>query len=112
MGEKTGVMIRTAIQALLEADARLAEAVLRLDDEIDDMNRAVQAELIEVHATRSTPSFGTQALKAAIIAISRSLPSAQPTTPPTSPKTSSSGSAAPTSATGSPSPKPTSQSHK
>src|SRR5271163_1231075 len=31
MGEKVGIMIRTAIQSLLEADAKLAESVLKLD---------------------------------------------------------------------------------
>src|ERR1700687_5422081 len=42
MGEKAGVMIRTAIQALLEADPKMAESVLTLDDEVDEMNRTVQ----------------------------------------------------------------------
>ena len=65
MGEKVGIMIRTAIQSLLEADAKLAEAVLRLDDEIDDMNRAVQAELIEV--MQHHPQLSTQALNAIIV---------------------------------------------
>src|ERR1700733_1043058 len=32
MGEQTGVMIRTAIQSLLEADAKMAESVLAMDD--------------------------------------------------------------------------------
>src|SRR5450631_2161520 len=48
MGEKTGVMIRTAIQALLEADPKMAESVLTLDDEVDEMNRTVQLELVDV----------------------------------------------------------------
>src|ERR1700684_2282528 len=43
MGEKTGVMIRTAIQSLLEADAKMAESVLTMDDVVDDMNRGVQS---------------------------------------------------------------------
>jgi phosphate transport system protein len=65
MGEKVGIMIRTAIQSLLEADARLAESVLRLDDEIDDMNRSVQAELIEVMQIH--PQLSSQALNAIIV---------------------------------------------
>ena len=69
MGEKVGVMIRTAIQALLEADARLAESVLAMDDEIDDMNRAVQSELIDVMQQHALVS--EQALNA--ILISRNL---------------------------------------
>jgi len=69
MGEKTGVMIRTAIQALLEADAKMADTVLSMDDEVDDMNRAVQAELIETMQQHSLVS--EQALTA--ILISRNL---------------------------------------
>jgi phosphate transport system protein len=69
MGEKTGVMIRTAIQALLEADAKMADTVLSMDDEIDDMNRAVQEELVETMQQHSLVS--EQALTA--ILISRNL---------------------------------------
>jgi phosphate transport system protein len=69
MGEKVGKMIRTAIQALLEADAKLAESVLLMDDEIDEMNRSVQTELIEVMQQHSL--FSEQALNA--ILISRNL---------------------------------------
>jgi phosphate transport system protein len=66
MGEKVGVMIRCAIQSLLEADAKLAEHVLALDDEIDDMNRDVQTELVDVMQQR--PEFSSQALSAIIVA--------------------------------------------
>ncbi len=69
MGEKVIVMIRSAIQSLLEADAKLAEQVLAMDDEIDDMNRIVQAEMVEVMQTQ--PEIGEQALNA--ILISRNL---------------------------------------
>ena len=69
MGEKVGVMIRTAIQALLEADAKMAETVLFMDDEVDAMNKAVQAELVEVMQQHSVVS--EQALNA--ILISRNL---------------------------------------
>ncbi len=65
MGEKVGVMIRTAIQALLEADARLAESVLTLDDEVDAINRTVQAELVEV--MQQHPYVSEQSLNAIII---------------------------------------------
>jgi phosphate transport system protein len=65
MGERVGVMIRTAIQALLEADARMAESVLSLDDEVDDMNKSAQAELIETMQQR--PQVSEQALNAIII---------------------------------------------
>jgi phosphate transport system protein len=65
MGEKVGVMIRRAIQSLLEADAKLAESVLAMDDEIDEMNRDVQAELMEV--MQQHPLVSGQALNAIII---------------------------------------------
>ena len=66
MGEKVGTMIRCAIQSLLEADAKLAEHVLAMDDEIDDMNRDVQTELIDV--MQAQPEFSSQALNAIIVA--------------------------------------------
>ena len=69
MAEKVGVMIRTAIQSLLEADAKLAESVLTMDDEIDDMNRTAQTELMEVMQQHALVS--EQALNA--ILISRNL---------------------------------------
>src|SRR6201985_2988362 len=65
MGEKVGVMIRTALQSLLEADAKLAESVLAMDNEIDDINRDVQAELVEV--MQQHPVVSGQALNAIII---------------------------------------------
>lgn len=65
MGEKVRVMIRKAIQALLEADAELAESVLVMDDEVDDRNRMVQAELME--AMQQRPEISMQALNAIII---------------------------------------------
>jgi phosphate transport system protein len=65
MGEKAGVMIRTAIQSLLEADAKMAESVLAMDDEVDDMNKAVQAELVDV--MRQHPQFSVQALNTLLI---------------------------------------------
>ena len=58
-------MIRRAIQALLEADAKLAESVLEMDDEVDDMNRSVQQELVEV--MRQHPMVSGQALNAIIV---------------------------------------------
>jgi phosphate transport system protein len=58
-------MIRTAIQALLEADAKMAESVLAMDDEVDDMNRALQNELVEVMMQH--PEVTEQALNAIII---------------------------------------------
>src|ERR1700678_974674 len=69
MGEKVGVMIRPAIQSLLEADAKMAESVLSMDDEVDEMNKAAQAELMETMQLH--PTVSEQALNA--IVISRNL---------------------------------------
>lgn len=65
MGARVGIMIRTAIQALLEADARMAESVLTMDDDVDGMNKGVQDELVEVMQQHSLVS--EQALNAIII---------------------------------------------
>src|SRR5271154_5300105 len=65
MGDKVGIMIRRAIQALLEGDSKLAESVLAMDDEIDDMNRTIQTELVEV--MKQHPQVAEQSLNAIII---------------------------------------------
>jgi phosphate transport system protein len=65
MGEKVGIMIRRAIQSLLEADARLAESVLALDDEIDEINHMVQADLVDI--MQRQPAISQQALNAIIV---------------------------------------------
>ncbi len=65
MGYKVGVMIRRAIQALLEGDGKLADSVLDMDDEIDEMNRSIQAELVEVMMQH--PQVAEQCLNAIII---------------------------------------------
>jgi len=69
MGEFAARMIRTAIQALLDADAVVAESVLAMDDEIDRMNRVAHTELLEV--LQRDPSRTAQALNA--IFVSRNL---------------------------------------
>ena len=66
MGERAGVMIRTAIQALLEADPKMADSVLSMDDEVDERNAAVQAELMGV--MEHQPEVSTQALTAILVA--------------------------------------------
>ena len=65
MGAKVGVMIRTAIQALLEADDKLAETVLAMDNEVDDMNRAIHSSLIQVMQQHA--EVAEQALNAIIV---------------------------------------------
>lgn len=65
MGANVGIMIRRAIQALIEADDRLAESVLAMDDEIDEMNRTIQTELVSVMEQHAI--VAEQALNAIII---------------------------------------------
>jgi phosphate transport system protein len=48
MGEYATRMIRTAIQALFEGNARLADTVREMDDEIDRMNRRAHADLLQL----------------------------------------------------------------
>ncbi len=65
MGARVGVMIRTAIQALLEGDTALAESVISMDDQVDEMNRAIQSELIAVMEQHG--HVAEQALSAIIV---------------------------------------------
>jgi phosphate transport system protein len=65
MGEYAGRMIRSSIQALLEGDCQVADSVRDMDDEIDAMNRAAQADLIQVVQAR--PEVANQALHAIIV---------------------------------------------
>jgi len=69
MSEVASRMIRTAVQALLDADALIAESVITMDDEIDRMNRVARKGLIGV--IQATPDVTIQALNG--ILISRSL---------------------------------------
>ena len=60
MGEFAGRMIRSAVQSLLEGDARLADSVREVDDEIDRMNRRAHLELLQL--IQDKPEFTQQAL--------------------------------------------------
>jgi phosphate transport system protein len=66
MGEHASRMVRSAVQALIDADAPLAEAVVIMDDEIDRMNRTAREALMRVMEQQSGVSL--QALNAIIIA--------------------------------------------
>ncbi len=66
MGVWAGKMVRTAVQALLDADARLAETVLDMDDVMDAMNRDVHTALIQV--MERTPDVSLHAMNAIVIA--------------------------------------------
>ena len=65
MGEYASRMIRTALQALLDGDAQVAESVRAMDDEIDRMNRLAQAELLAL--IQQKPEITPQALHALLI---------------------------------------------
>ena len=69
MGDYAGKMIRTAVQALLEGDARLADTVREMDDEIDRMNRRAHADLLQL--IQDKPQFTQQAMNG--LMVSRSL---------------------------------------
>jgi phosphate transport system protein len=66
MAEYASRMIRSAIQALLEADAQVADSVLVMDDEIDRMHRVARADLTKMMQEQS--DVGLQALNAIVIA--------------------------------------------
>lgn len=66
MGEFAGRMIRSAVQALIEGDARLAESVREMDDEIDRMNRAAHADLLRL--IQEKPNFTQQAMMGILVA--------------------------------------------
>lgn len=66
MGEYATRMIRTAIQALLDGDARLADTVREMDDEIDRMNRQAQADLLNM--IQNNPEWTQQAMSGLFIA--------------------------------------------
>ena len=69
MGEYAGRMIRSAILALLEGDARTADAVRDMDDEIDRMNKNAHAELLKM--IQEQPRYTQQAMNG--LMVSRSL---------------------------------------
>jgi len=66
MGEFAGRMIRSAVQALLDGDARLAEQVREMDDEIDRMNRRAHEDLLKMIETN--PQSTSQALNGILVA--------------------------------------------
>ena len=66
MGEYAARMIRTAIQSLLEADARLADTVREMDDEIDRMNRRASADLLQL--IQEHPNWTQQAMNGLFVA--------------------------------------------
>lgn len=66
MGEYAGRMIRTALQSLLEGDARLADTVREMDDDIDRMNRRANADLLRL--IQENPRYTVQAMNGILVA--------------------------------------------
>lgn len=66
MGEYAARMIRSAVQSLLEGDARLADTVREMDDEIDRMNRRAQGELLQM--IQEKPQYTQQAMNGMMVA--------------------------------------------
>ncbi|MGP8252474.1 MAG: phosphate signaling complex protein PhoU [Terracidiphilus sp.] len=66
MGEYAARMIRTSLQALLDGDARLADSVREMDDEIDRMNRRAHADLLTL--IEQKPQFTQQAMNGILVA--------------------------------------------
>ena len=66
MGEFAGRMIRSAVQALFDGDARLAESVRDMDDEIDRMNRLAHIDLLKL--IQEKPACTQQAMIGIFIA--------------------------------------------
>jgi phosphate transport system protein len=62
-------MIRSAILALLEGDARMADTVREMDDEIDRMNKNAHADLLKM--IQEQPRYTQQAMNG--LMVSRSL---------------------------------------
>lgn len=69
MGECATRMIRTAVQSLLDGDARLADTVRDMDDEIDRMYRRAHADLLQL--IQEKPKYTQQAMIG--LMVSRSL---------------------------------------
>jgi phosphate transport system protein len=66
MGEFAGRMIRSAVQALLEGDARLADSVREMDDEIDRMNHRANDDLLKL--IQEKPQFTQQGMNGILVA--------------------------------------------
>lgn len=66
MADSTTRMIRSAIQSLLDGDARLAEHVREMDDEVDRLNRRAHADLLDL--IQKDPQHTRQAMNGLFVA--------------------------------------------
>jgi phosphate transport system protein len=58
-------MVRRSLQSFIEADAEMAQAVLKMDDAVDSMNRAAHVSLTQVMGTET--NLAPQALNALMV---------------------------------------------
>jgi phosphate transport system protein len=65
LAQLAGAMVRRALQAFIEGDAKMAESVLLLDDQVDDMNRDAFRSLGAL--IKDHPELAPQCLNALII---------------------------------------------
>ena len=65
LAQLAGAMVRKALQAFIEGDAEMAETVLTLDDQVDDLNRDAFRSLGAL--IKESPELAPQALNALII---------------------------------------------
>jgi len=66
MANVAAAMVRKALQSFIEADAKMAESVLSMDDTVDKLNETAHFALLNV--MRERPEHTPQALNALVIA--------------------------------------------
>jgi phosphate transport system protein len=66
MANLAAAMVRKALQSFIEADAKMAESVLSMDDNVDKLNETIHYALLNV--MREQPQYTPQALNALVIA--------------------------------------------
>jgi phosphate transport system protein len=60
MTDLTTTMVRQSLEAFVQQDVHLARSILRMDDEVDDCNKEIIAELVA--RMKALPEFVTQSL--------------------------------------------------
>src|ERR1700742_4995596 len=66
MANLAAAMVRKALQSFIEADAKMAESVLSMDDNVDKLNETIHYALLNV--MKEQPQHTPQALDALVIA--------------------------------------------
>ncbi|HSY73785.1 MAG TPA: phosphate signaling complex protein PhoU [Alloacidobacterium sp.] len=66
MANLAAAMVRKSLQSFIEADAKMAESVLSMDDSVDKLNETIHFALLNV--MREQPQHTPQALDALVIA--------------------------------------------